>query len=110
MQLGINLYFESLGFVTASLLCFKKRDKILLYFIPFLFLTVLVEFTGTLLSANLFFVKHVRYGMYNIFTTIEFLFYAFLFYSHLKKPVLKRFTLLFMPIFVLAVTLNLIFI
>ena len=110
MEFGINLYFESLGFIITTILYFKKRDKILLYFIPFLFLTITVELTSTLLSANRVFVEHVRYAMYNIFTTVEFIFYCFLFYISFKKVIFKTITLLFIPIFVLAVILNLSFV
>jgi hypothetical protein len=48
--------------------------------------------------------------MYNVFTTIEFLFYGMLFHLHFKKEFLKKMVLIFIPVFALAVILNMLFI
>lgn len=78
----------------------------LLYFIPFLFLTVVIELIGTWhLSKGL-----RNYWMFNVFTTLEFLFYTFLFYLYFKKNVFKKIVLYFMPLFTLMVLLNIFFI
>ncbi len=110
MQFGINLYFESLALLSAFFLYLQKRNKIQLYFIPFLFLTVLIEFIGAFFSTNLTYVQNVRFGMYNIFTTIEFLFYSFLFYIHFKKKYFKKLAIIFMPVFLSFSLLNILFI
>lgn len=81
-----------------------------MYFIPFLFLTVLIEFIGAIFSSNHVYVEYVRFGMYNIFTTIEFLFYSFLFYNHFKKPNFKKMAILFMPLFFTFSLINILFI
>ncbi len=105
MQLGIYFYFQVLSFFTAIILYRKKRNKLLLYFIPFLFLTIVVECVGTWYIS-----KFIRnYWIYNVFTTIEFVFYSYLFYLHLKKPVFKKIVVWFIPVFVLLVILNILF-
>lgn len=109
MSLGVFLYLfcEIASFVTAIFFYVQKRNKILLYFIPFLFLTVVVELLGRLWASEIAFIK---YAMYNIFTSLEFIFYAFLFYIHFKKRNLKLLILLFIPLFILATVLNFVFI
>ena len=77
-----------------------------MYFVPFLFVTVSVELFGWWYLS-----QGVRnYVMYNVFTTIEFLFYSYLFYLHFKKPFLKIIIIIFIPFFILAVMLNMAFI
>lgn len=107
MQISISLIFEILSFFCAIFFYIQKRNKIPLYFIPFLFLTVSIEFIGRWGSLPKGFGK---YAMYNIFTTAEFLFYAFLFSIHFRKRFLKQLAFFFIPSFTLAVALNLLFI
>lgn len=84
----------------------QKRDKIIKYFIPFLLLTVIVELVGTWFSY-----KDIKnYWLYNIFTTIEFIFYSFLFYLHFRRPVFKKVALVLIPILILFDVVNLTFI
>lgn len=107
MIFPLSLVFEIIGLFGAIFFYIKKRNKIILYFIPFLFLTVMVEFIGRWGT----FPKGFRkFAMYNIFTTIEFLFYSFLFYTHFNKVIYKRIVLFFIPSYILVVALNLIFI
>ena len=106
MRFGLHLYFQIFSLLVALILYKQKRDKLLLYFIPFLFITVFVELTGTWYLS-----KGIRnYWMFNVFTTFEFLFYTFLFHSYFKKPVFKRIVLYFMPLFTLMVIFNILFI
>ena len=103
--MGIYFYFQVLSFIATTILFIKKRNKLLLYFIPFLFLTIAVECTGAWFVS-----KSIRnYWIYNVFTTIEFVFYSYLFYLHLKKPVFKKIVVWFIPVFVLLVILNILF-
>jgi len=103
--LGIYFYFQVLSFIATTILFIKKRNKLLLYFIPFLFLTIAVECTGAWFVS-----RSIRnYWIYNVFTTIEFVFYSYLFYLHLKKPVFKKIVVWFIPVFVLLVILNILF-
>ncbi len=102
---AIYLYFQVLSLIFAIIFV-RKRNEIFSYFIPFLFLTVLVEIVGTWFNH-----QGIRnYWMYNAFTTTEFLFYAFLFYKHLHNPVFKKVALAFIPFYILAVSINLLFI
>lgn len=78
-----------------------------LYFIPFLLVTVIVEIIG--LDWVLFKARG-KYPMYNIFTMIEFLFYAFIFFKYLNKSNFRYFVLSFIPLFTLMAILNMIFI
>ncbi len=58
----------------------KKTD--LKYFLPFLFLTTIVEWSG-----YFFLINDVRkFMIYNSFTTFEFVFYFFIFSKHLRVP------------------------
>lgn len=79
----------------------------MIYFIPFLFLTAIVEIIGRWGQLPKDFGK---YAMYNIFTSIEFLFYSYLFYIHLNKPALKKVPLFFIPVYIISVSLNILFI
>ncbi len=109
MQTAIYLYFEVLSLLTASYLYYKKRNKLLLYFIPFLFLTVCIEIIGGGWTSYKWFAQY-RFAIYNVFTTFEFVFYSTLFYIHLKKSILKKLVLYFIPLFILAVLFNLLFV
>ena len=105
MTFGIFFYFQVLSFLLAIFIYRKERNKLLMYFIPFLFITVIVEFIGLWLI-----IKGIRnYLIYNIFTTIEFTFYSLLFYSHFRKKSLKKMILIFIPSFLLLVILNMLF-
>lgn len=89
-----------------SVLYYKTLKKTeLRYFIPFLFITLIVEILGYWLTT-----KNIRnYLLYNIFTTFEFIFYAFIFYKNLRKTGFKKTVALFMPLYVAAVIYNLSF-
>lgn len=106
MQSAIYLFFQIASLSFAVLLYFQKRDKILLYFIPFLFLTVCIEVFGYWSTTK----DLKNYWVYNVFTTIEFLFYSFLFYLHFKKPLFKKSVAFFAPTFIIAVIINIFFI
>ena len=106
MKFSIDLYFQIISLLIVIFFYIKKRNKLLMYFVPFLFVTVSVELFGWWYLS-----KGVRnYVMYNLFTTIEFLFYSFLFYVHFKKSFLKKIILIFIPFFVFVVVLNMTFI
>lgn len=100
-----NLYLlvQTSSFLVCLYLYKTLKKTELKYFLPFLFLTLTVELTG------LYMIMHgIRnYLLFNIFTTLEFIFYSFLFYKHFRKLVFKKIAILFMPLFVLAVFINL---
>ena len=104
---SLDYYFQIISLFAAIFYYTQKRNKIPLYFIPFLFLTVTIESFGIWGSFPDGFRKM---AMYNVFTTLEFVFYAFLFYTHFKRMIFKKMVLLFIPLFLLTVGLNLAFI
>lgn len=102
------LYFEILSFLISTALYYKKRNNLLLYFIPFLFLTVVIEVIGSgWILTNWF--SSYRYAIYNIFTTIEFIFYSSVFYSQFRKEYFKKIVIVFIPVFTFLVIINLAF-
>ncbi len=109
MQKGVYLYFEIISFLTATYLYTQKRNKLLLYFIPFLFLTVIIELIGGGWTSYTWFARY-RYAIYNVFTTLEFAFYSLLFYIHFRSPLFRKSILFFIPGFALLVSINLGFI
>lgn len=103
------LYFEILSFLISTVLYYKKRNKLLLYFIPFLFLTVVIEVIGSGWVLTKWFSSY-RYAIYNIFTTIEFIFYSSVFYNQFRKEYFKKIVTFFIPAFTFLVIINLAFI
>lgn len=105
-QFGIDFYFELLSLFASIFFYIKKRNKLQLYFIPFLFLTVLIEYIG-----GWYLFKGLRnYWIFNVFTTIEFVFYSYLFYLHFRKTLLKKMVVILMPVFIIVVILNIFFV
>lgn len=105
--MSVPFLFELISLFTA-IFCYKdlKATK-MVYFIPFLLLTVFVEFVGYL--SIIYNLGNKNYWIYNIFNIIEFIFYAFLFYQNLKIPILKRIVVYFIPMIVLFSLYNYIF-
>ncbi len=102
MNPAVYLFFQILSFILSVAFYLKKRDKLLWYFIPFLFLTVVVELFGAWFTYKVI----TDYWMYNVFTTIEFVFYSFLFYIHFRNKKIKKLVNLFIPLFVCIVLIN----
>ncbi len=106
MQIFFDFFFELTSLLASIFFYIQKRNKIPLYFIPFLFTTVTVELIGGWYRA-----KGVsNYAMFNVFTTLEFVFYSFLFFRHFKQKVFKQVILFFVPLFIISVILNILFI
>ncbi|TAF52679.1 MAG: hypothetical protein EAZ62_05715 [Sphingobacteriia bacterium] len=82
------------------------RKQKLGYFLPFLTLTLCVELVGLIFTLQ----DIQNYMIFNIFTTIEFVFYAYMFHRHIESDWIKKIILLFIPLYVLAVIINLTFI
>lgn len=107
--LQVSLCFEILAFLASVFFYLRKKNTLILYFIPFLLLTVSVEILGKVwpFPRGFWFNKFI---LYNIFTTVEFIFYAFVFFKYFKKHLFKKFALLFIPIFIVLVVLNFLFV
>lgn len=102
--MSIDFYFEVLSLVIAIFLYKDLKATKMVYFIPFLLLTVTVEFTGFLSIQYNF--GNKNYWLYNIFNIVEFVFYAFLFYQNFKAPALKKIVLNFIPLLILFSAVN----
>ncbi len=73
---------------------------------PFLLLKVVVEVLGIWFSY-----KGIKYyWLYNMLTTIEFIFYSFLFYLHFRRPFFRKISFGFIPGYIICVALNLAFV
>jgi hypothetical protein len=105
--MSVSDLFELIALFTA-IFCYKdlKATK-MVYFIPFLLLTVFVEFIGNLSVIHA--VKEKNYWIYNIFTTFEFIFYAYLFTDNFKLPILRKIALYFIPLVVVFSISNYLF-
>ncbi len=105
----LSYYIYLLVITSSMLVClilYKSVKKTALkYFLPFLVLTIIVELSG--LWMNQHGIKN--YLLFNVFTTVEFVFYSFLFFKHYRKNENKLLSLLFMPLYTLAVIINLIY-
>ena len=106
MLTNVYLLVQASSFLVCLYLFRYLKNSELKYFLPFLFITMLVEVVGYWQSSN----GIKNYLMYNIFTTVEFVFYTFLFYRHLRKKIFKQFALAFIPFYLLAVAYNLAFV
>ncbi|HMH23054.1 MAG TPA: hypothetical protein VK563_14820 [Puia sp.] len=107
MSLSAHNYFE-IGALTASVLVYARlRGTAFRLFPFFLFFIVVVELTGRYMRIVL---KEHNGWVYNIGTTAEFIFYAYIFGKALQNKIYKRLASQFMLFYPLAVLLNLTFI
>ncbi|MBA4257978.1 MAG: hypothetical protein C0446_02360 [Chitinophaga sp.] len=102
----IYLLVQASSFLVCIYLFKYLKDTLLKYFLPFLLITLTVELVGFWLTK----IGIKNYLLYNVFTTLEFIFYSFLFSKHLKTTLFKKLTLGFMPFYATMVFLNLQFI
>ncbi len=100
-------YFE-IAALFASLIFWKRiRGTFLQWMLPFLIFIVSIELYGRHLRNDL---RLPNAWLYNFSIPVEYLFYAFLFYSYSQKKWIKNFILGFGIIFLLFVLTNLFFI
>jgi hypothetical protein len=103
----IFFYFEVISLLLAIIFYKDLKATKMVYFIPFLLLTVTVESIGYL--SILYNIGNKNYWLYNIFNIVEFLFYAFLFYHNFKLPVLKKIVVAFIPVLITFSIINYVF-
>ncbi len=99
----IYLLVQASSFLVCIYLFKYLKDTLLKYFLPFLLITLTVELVGFWLTK----IGIKNYMLYNVFTTLEFIFYSFLFSKHLKTTLFKKLTIGFMPFYAIMVFLNL---
>lgn len=85
--LTLDTYFE-IAALLVSILCYSSiRDKSFKWFIPFLFMIVLVELAGRYIRTQMMLTNS---WLYNISIPVEYFFYTYLFYKNYQLPVLKK--------------------
>lgn len=105
--MSIDFYVEVFSLILAVLFYNDLKATKMVYFIPFLLLTVIVEFIGYL--SYLYNIGNRNYWLYNIFNIIEFIFYAYLFYFNFKISFLKKLVLSFIPLLITFSIINYLF-
>lgn len=105
--LSITNYFELGAFIISVLAYRRLKGTPFVLFPFFLFVIVLVELTGRYIRIVLL---HKNAWLFNISTTLEFVFYAYIFQLQLRDPALKKAASRFMFIYPLLVLLNLLFV
>lgn len=101
----VYLLVQTSSFLVCLYLYKSLKNTELRYFLPFLFLTLVVELTGLWMTQH----GIKNYLLFNVFTTFEFIFYSFLFYKHYRKHNFKVLSLAFMPLYIIAVFINLMY-
>lgn len=105
--MSIDFYLEVISLLISIFLYKDLKSTKMVYFIPFLLLTVTVEFIGYLsVYYNL---GNKNYRIYNIFNLLEFIFYAFLFYNNFKIQILKKLAIAFIPLLIAFSLINYLF-
>lgn len=106
-----HLYLE-IGCLFFALLFLKdlKKHRGFIYFFPFLLVTVTVELVAKFVMGENTNSRPARFLMFNIFTTAEFVFYSAIFLLHLNNTTLKKIIRILIPVYLVLVTVNIIFI
>lgn len=109
LRLYLHLYLEILSLL-IGLFFLKdlKRNKGFIYFIPFLLTTVAVECIAKLLTdvENPNEYRSVRYMIFNVFTTCEFVFYSLIFLIYLSNKTLRKIITILIPVYIILVAIN----
>jgi hypothetical protein len=105
--LPIYIYFELGAFIVSALTCRYLKGTAFRLFPFFLFFIVVVELTGVYTGQVL---HYKNSWIYNISTTLEYIFYAYIFSLTLRDPAFKKLALRFMAVYPVLVLLNLLFI
>jgi len=105
--LSVNIFFELAAF-TVSVLAYPKLKGTPLRLFPFFLLfIVLVELMGRYIHAVLL---QKNAWLYNVSTTIEFIFYTYIFQLQFRDGTYKKSAIRFMLFYPLLVLLNLVFV
>ncbi len=105
--LPIFIYFELAAFVVGMLTYHFLKGTTFRLFPFFLLFIVIVELTGTYIVRKLH--QHNSWLM-NISTTLEYVFYAYIFSLTLRDPAFKKMARRFMACYPVLVLLNLLFV
>jgi hypothetical protein len=103
----LYFWFEVLAMIISVISFARLKGSVLIYFVPFLFLIVLYEF-GTFQAW--FVINRSNHWAANIMSTIEILFYCYIFYTALSGEKNKRIVLFTSIALVVYTIFNMIFI
>jgi hypothetical protein len=107
LPLPFFIYIELAAFIISLLTYNSLKGTAFRPFPFFLLFIVMVELTGTYMAKVL---HQQNAWLLNISTTLEFIFYAYIFSQTLRNPAFKKMTLGFIAFFPILVALNMIFI
>jgi hypothetical protein len=82
MKIDLSLWIEIAAFVCSVIVFKATRHSYLKWFLPFLFVTAVIELTGAYRAQVLQLSNH---PIYNIYSPVGILFYAYIFSIHLKQ-------------------------
>jgi hypothetical protein len=108
MTLSSHNYFEITALIVSVLAYARLRGTAFRLFPLFLLFIVLVELVGRYMRTVL--KMHSNAWLYNISTTLEFLFYAYIFRQSLQNKAYKNLAFWFILIYPLAVLTNMLFV
>lgn len=102
-MIQLSVYAMTLSFLTSLLFLIKQpKPNKLAYFTLFLFITLSVEFSGNYLSS-----KNIsNTPLYNIFTSVEFIFYIYMIRKFIQRPLAKKIFVYAMLAYGLAAFIN----
>jgi ABC-type multidrug transport system fused ATPase/permease subunit len=86
----ITNIFEIIAFIASIYFFLKKGNKLVRYFMVFLFITVCVETVAWVWSRPEYRNTESKFLMYNVFFVFEFVCYAVVFYHHFNKLIFRR--------------------
>lgn len=95
----IDLYIIAAASLAGLLFINKIQPVWFRLFVPYLFLTLLVE---TAVAFNWGSVQNFSNELYNVFTSFEFCFYFYVFYRTFKKEALQKAALLAIPVYLVV--------
>jgi len=107
LPLPFFIYFELAAFIISMLTYNSLKGTAFRLFPLFLLFIVTVELAGTYMAKVL---HQQNAWLLNISTTLEFIFYAYIFSRTLRNPAYKKMTLGFIAFFPMLVVLNMVFI
>ena len=91
-----HIYIEIVALLSCMLFWKSATKSSLRWFLPYLTLIVFVEIMGWYLRV---FLGKTNAWLFNISVPIEYLFFAFIFYSHYVKLINRKFAFIFIVLF-----------
>ncbi len=103
----VIFYIIFVSLIAGALFYKRLQPQYVRWLLPFLFLTLLIELN---INRQWIYFKGSTIWFYNIFTTIEFCFYFFLFSINLRKRRFRKLAFWFIPLYLAIAFLTIFFI